>query len=155
MVIGALSEVSDLEVQEPDAATSQPYPDVDASRWSAAKIQWAKENDIVKGYPDGSFRPEKPVTRAELIAVLESAAQYANARRGQSSDLSLNQDTQSFTDISGHWGEPLIQKMSAYCGVASAYNEVGDSFYPNNPSERNYAAAATLRMYNCLAEPNS
>ena len=155
MVIGALSKVDDLQVQEPSTVTSQPYPDVDTSRWSAAKIQWAKDNQIVKGYPDGSFRPSQPVTRAELMAVLESAAKFANLTRGQTAELVANQGTQkSFSDISGHWGEPLIEKMSAYCGVASAYNEVGDSFFPNDPSERNYAAAATLRMHDCIKESN-
>lgn len=155
MVIGALDTVNDLQVQAPDAATIQPYPDVDSSRWSAAKIQWAKENQIVKGYPDGSFRPEQAVTRAELMAVLENAAKFANEKRGQTAELTNLQEPESFADISGHWGEELIQKMSAYCNVASAYNETGDSFFPNNPSGRNYAAAATLRMHNCLVEPNS
>ena len=155
MVIGALSTVDGLQVQAPEAATSQPYPDVDTSRWSAAKIEWAKENQIVKGYPDGTFRPEQPVTRAELMAVLESAAKFANTKRGQTAELASLQNPQSFADISGHWGEDLIQKMSAYCGVASPYNEAGDSFLPNDPSGRNYAAAATLRMQNCVAEPNS
>lgn len=154
MVIGALGTVGDLQVQAPDAATTQPYPDVTTSRWSAAKIQWAKENEIVKGYPDGSFKPENPVTRAELMAVLESAAKFANTKRGQTAELSQSQAPKSFTDISGHWGEQLIQRMSGYCGVASAYNETGDSFFPNNPSGRNYAAAATLRMHNCIAQPN-
>lgn len=154
MVIGALGTVGDLQVQAPDAATAQPYPDVTTSRWSAAKIQWAKENEIVKGYPDGSFKPENPVTRAELMAVLESAAKFANTTRGQTAELTQSQEPESFTDISGHWGEQLIEKMSGYCGVASAYNETGDSFFPNNPSGRNYAAAATLRMHNCIAQPN-
>lgn len=155
MVIGALDTVSDLQVQAPDAATNQPYPDVDTSRWSAAKIQWAEENDLVTGYPDGTFRPEQPVTRAELMAVLENAAKFAKEQRGQTAELTNLQDPESFSDISGHWGEDLIQKMSAYCNVASAYNETGDSFFPNNPSERNYAAAATLRMHSCIAEPTS
>ncbi|WP_144866688.1 DUF3747 domain-containing protein [Hyella patelloides] len=155
MVIGALDTVPDLQAQAPDAATIQPYPDVTSSRWSAAKIQWAKENQIVKGYPDGSFRPEQPVTRAELMAVLENAAKFASTTRGQTAELVTTKETTSFADISGHWGEQLIQQMSAYCGVASAYNETGDSFLPNDPSGRNYAAAATLRMHNCVAEPSS
>lgn len=155
MVFGALETVDNLQVQAPEMVTNQPYPDVDPSRWSAAKIEWAKENEIVKGYPDGTFRPDKPVTRAELMAVLESAAKFANLKQGESAELANLQEPESFSDISGHWGEQLIQKMSAYCDVASPYNEVGDSFYPNNPSERNYAAAATLRMHHCVTKSES
>ncbi|MGL4879640.1 MAG: DUF3747 domain-containing protein, partial [Waterburya sp.] len=77
MVYGALDIIDTLPVQVPSVPT-QPYPDVQSSRWSANKIQWAKENQIVKGYPDGSFKPDKPVTRAELTAVLENAAKFAN-----------------------------------------------------------------------------
>jgi hypothetical protein len=40
--------------------------------------------------------------------------------------------------------------MSAYCGVASPLNETGNAFNPNQAARRNYAAAATLRMLNCI-----
>ena len=150
MVIGALSTVNDLQIQTPDVATTQSYPDVASDRWSAAKIQWAQENKIVKGYEDGSFRPEQPVTRAELMAVLEGAAKFVNTRRGTAPELSLQSTATSFDDLAGHWAENKVQTMSGFCQVASPYNEVGNSFYPNNPAGRNYAAAATLRMHNCI-----
>jgi len=38
--------------------------------WAAQSIAWAKERGLMKGYPDGSFHPDKPVTRAELAVVL-------------------------------------------------------------------------------------
>ena len=155
MVIGALSTVSDLQIQTPDVATTQSYPDVASDRWSAAKIQWAQENDIVKGYEDGSFRPEQPVTRAELMAVLEGAAKFVNTRRGVASELSLQSTPTNFDDLAGHWAENKVQTMSGFCQVASPYNEVGTSFYPNNPAGRNYAAAATLRMHNCITVNSS
>ena len=154
MVIGALSTVSDLQIQTPDFATAQSYPDVARDRWSAAKIQWAQENKIVKGYEDGSFRPEQPVTRAELMAVLEGAAQFVNIRRGKVPELNLQTTATNFDDLSGHWAQDKVQTMSSFCQVASPYNEVGSSFYPNNPSGRNYAAAATLRMHNCIVNPS-
>ena len=40
--------------------------------------------------------------------------------------------------------------MSGYCGVASPLNEAGTAFAPDQPGLRNYAAAATLRMLNCV-----
>ena len=145
MAFGALETVDGLELDAPDVPT-QPYPDVPSDRWSANKIQWAKENDIVKGYPDGSFQPGNPVTRAELVVVLQNVAKYAK----QGSELEANQDPISFADTTNHWGAETIQTMSAYCGVASPYKEVGDSFNPDSPAERDYAAAATLRTHGCL-----
>jgi hypothetical protein len=152
MIIGALDAVPDLKQKMaiPSQIAATPYPDVQVSRWSAAKIEWAKQNQIVKGYPDGSFKPDKPVTRAELIAVLRRAAEFAKVQRGQSPELTAAQSPMTFLDTNGHWGEPLISQMSSYCRVASPLNETGNSFYPNRSSGRDYAAAATLRMSNCL-----
>jgi hypothetical protein len=44
--------------------------------------------------------------------------------------------------------------MSSYCEVASPLNETGSSFFPNSSAQRNYAAAATLRMMNCVKTGN-
>lgn len=150
MVIGAVGTIPNVSAQAPASASQNPYPDVVASRWSASKIQWAKDNQIVKGYPDGTFRPQTPVTRAELMAVLESTAKFVSKQQGKAL---TSQNAQAFADISGHWGEDLITKLSGYCQVASPFNEVGNNFLPNEPSGRNYAAAATLRMHGCLTEP--
>ncbi|MEM6611421.1 MAG: S-layer protein, partial [Cyanobacteria bacterium P01_C01_bin.72] len=87
------------------------------------------------------------VTRAELVAVLQNVAKFA-----QQGELEINQEATSFADIDNHWGAQTISTMSAYCGVASPYKEIGDSFNPDSPAERDYAAAATLRTRNCLTE---
>ena len=134
----------------PASPSSNPFPDVPASRWSAAKIQWAKANNVVSGYPDGQFRPTQPVTRAELMAVMKKAAEYGKAKRGLSSALGQKQTPTAFSDTTGHWANALIRQMSGYCGIASPLNEQGSAFAPNSASLRNYAAAATLRTLNCI-----
>ena len=39
--------------------------------WAKASIEWAKEKGLIKGYPDGSFKPNNPLTRAEACAMFE------------------------------------------------------------------------------------
>lgn len=39
--------------------------------WAEKEIRRCMERGILKGYPDGSFQPDQPVTRAELAAVLD------------------------------------------------------------------------------------
>ncbi|MEM8721222.1 MAG: DUF3747 domain-containing protein [Cyanobacteria bacterium P01_G01_bin.39] len=151
MVYGALETIDSVNLKPASTVPTQPYPDVESTRWSATKIQWAKENEIVKGYPDGSFKPGTPVTRAELIAVLQNVAKFANLKQGQTAELLANQEPTNFSDIANHWGATTIQTMSAYCGVASPAQEVGDSFLPDTPAQRDYAAAATLRIHDCLS----
>lgn len=51
----------------------QPEPEIvdDISgHWAEKDIRWCMEHGLMQGYPDGSFQPDKPVTRAELAAVL-------------------------------------------------------------------------------------
>ena len=155
MVYGAIESIDSVNLEPASSVPTQPYPDVESSRWSASKIQWAKENDIVKGYPDGTFQPDTPVTRAELIVVLENAAKFAKMKQGESAQLVTNQEPTNFSDISNHWGAETIQAMSAYCGVASPVQEVGDNFDPDTPAQRDYAAAATLRTHDCLTVNNT
>ena len=150
MVYGALETIDSVNLEPPTSVPTQPYPDVESSRWSASKIQWAKESEIVKGYPDGSFKPGTPVTRAELIAVLQNMAKFANIRQDKPAELTTNLEPTSFSDTANHWGATTIQTMSSYCKVASPYQEKGNAFNPDTPSGRNYAAAATLRTHDCL-----
>lgn len=150
MVLEALETLPGANLTLPAQASGRPYPDVDASRWSAAKIQWARDNNIIKGYTDGSFRPAQPVTRAELMAVERRAAEFAKTLQGQQPTLNPTQTATQFSDTQGHWAADLISQMSSYCKVASPLNETGTAFVPNAEAKRNYAAAATLRMLNCV-----
>ncbi len=38
--------------------------------WAEEAIRWCMAHELMQGYPDGSFQPDKPVTRAELATVL-------------------------------------------------------------------------------------
>ncbi|HEY9668329.1 MAG TPA: DUF3747 domain-containing protein, partial [Coleofasciculaceae cyanobacterium] len=150
MVIEALGKLPGANIQIPTQVASRPYPDVDASRWSAAKIQWARDNKIISGYTDGTFRPTQPVTRAELMAVERRAAEFAKTLQGGQPTLTPTQQPIQFSDTQGHWAASLINQMSSYCRVASPLNETGTTFVPDAQARRNYAAAATLRMLNCV-----
>jgi len=48
----------------------QPVDDV-SGHWAKGSIEWAKDRGLIKGYPDGSFKPNNPLTRAEMCAVME------------------------------------------------------------------------------------
>ena len=48
----------------------QPVDDV-TGHWFTPSVEWAREKGLVKNYPDGSFKPNNPLTRAEACAILE------------------------------------------------------------------------------------
>lgn len=48
----------------------QPVDDV-TGHWAEKSIRRCIERGLLRGYPDGSFQPDKPVTRAELAVILD------------------------------------------------------------------------------------
>lgn len=132
------------------AATSNPFPDVPADRWSAAKIQKAASMGLVEGYSNGTFRPTQPVTRAELMAIMAKATRY---RTGLET-LAPNGPGKTILDVEEHWAVRQIADLSYFCGIATPLNEVGTNFVPDQAANRNYAAAAMVRLLDC-AQLNS
>ena len=53
----------------PETGTAD-FSDVAPERYYAQAVAWAAEKGIVKGYGDGTFGPENPVTREQLVAIL-------------------------------------------------------------------------------------
>ena len=51
--------------------TAGRFTDIDGTEWYAGAVENCVLEGIVEGYPDGTFRPEKYVTRAELAAVID------------------------------------------------------------------------------------
>lgn len=56
--------------QPEPAKPVEPEADDVTGHWSEDAIRWCMAHELMTGYPDGSFRPDKPVTRAELSTVL-------------------------------------------------------------------------------------
>jgi spore germination protein YaaH len=52
------------------AVTAPPYRDVPAERWSAPAVAALSGRGVVDGFDDGTFRPQAPITRAEMAALL-------------------------------------------------------------------------------------
>jgi hypothetical protein len=142
----------------PTQISTNPFADVDKTRWSAPQIQYLKDLGIVRGYPDRTFHPTRTVTRAELIVMLQAADRYLvefrgnwDGRRPYTQPVPLN-----FSDIQNHWARATITEMSGNCHtgqVATPLNETGTQFAPNTVAQRDYAAAAIVREVRCLSVP--
>jgi hypothetical protein len=75
-----------------------------AGNWAEPFIKALVEKDIIKGYPDGTFKPDQPVTRAEFAALLNKAF-----------DLKPIRAARKFKDVpKKYWATEVIQK--AYQG---------------------------------------
>ena len=83
---------------------SQPatYTDLSVGHWAYQMIGSAQAAGIVSGYPDGSFKPDQEVSRAEMVAMINRAFAY----KGSGGD-------RTFTDLTpDHWAYQDIQKAA-------------------------------------------
>jgi len=79
--------------------------------WASRCIQELANRGIVGGYPDGSFRPNNPVTRAEFAALVDRAFLTGSGARGGA----------TFRDVSRNfWAYDAINQ-AAGAGFLSGY----------------------------------
>lgn len=70
-----------LALSVPLAAAAEAFPDIGKSPFKA-QIEELRSEGILSGYPDGTFRPEQPVNRAEFLKVaLGGSPVVENAKR--------------------------------------------------------------------------
>ncbi|MDR0813902.1 MAG: S-layer homology domain-containing protein [Oscillospiraceae bacterium] len=88
----------------PAPAQTTGFSDVPAGEWYTKPVYWAKENGVVSGYPDGTFGPDRPITRAELVVVL-----YGYARKIEGKDVSGGTEL-TFADTAdiGAWAQTAV-----------------------------------------------
>ena len=85
------------------SAWARSFPDVQ-NHWAQGCIQHLSDRRILSGYPDGNFRPDRPVTRAEFATVIDAA--FATPTRSQS--------TRNFNDVPpSHWAISAIRATAA------------------------------------------
>jgi parallel beta-helix repeat protein len=93
------------------------FPDV-PGHWAQAYIEALAAMDVIGGFPDGTYRPNDPVTRAQFAAILNKAFNPAPKRTG------IN-----FTDVERtFWGRTAIEAVYRG-GFLSGYP--GGTFRPN------------------------
>lgn len=113
------------------------FSDVPAAHKNAIAIQTIKDAGIVSGYGDSSFKPDKPVSRAEALAIVLKAVGIATQKSSQKIP---------FTDVTENmWFFPMIQKGFAM-GKLKGYED--KTFRPQNPVTLPEALALTLSFFN-------
>lgn len=106
------------------------FPDVGESKWYQSAVGFAQQCGIISGLPDGSFQPDRTITRAEFVAIL---ARYEDG------DPTVSNP---YPDVpSTHWASGAI----AYAKEAGLVLGMPDGkFYPDQPITR----AEAVRILN-------
>lgn len=122
----------------PQAVAATNFPDVSASDPHYQAIQYLRDRTILNGYPDGLFRPDGIVTRAEIIKIAANGAGIAT--------VSFATQNSSFPDVANN--HPLKQfiNWAQTTGVVKGYSD--GSFRPEAGVTRGEAAKILLKINN-------
>ncbi len=99
------------------------FSDVPSDYWAAPFIQALGDRGVIRGFPDGRFRPNDPITRAQFAVLVDQAFDQPTVRSAI-----------RFRDVpSSYWAASTIQ--TAYTeGFLSGYP--GNVFNPAQPMPR-------------------
>lgn len=124
-----------LGAAEDTASSSKQFSDVPASHWASKYISQVSAAGLLNGYPEGTFRPEVKVTRAEVSAVIYN---YLG--------LTPQADAHGFSDVaSSYWANDFITAVNAK-GLITGFEN--GTFQPRKELTR----AETVTVLNRLFE---
>ena len=109
------------------------FTDVAADAWYNNAISTLAKAGALSGYEDGTFRPDQPITRAELVKIAMSF--YGT----------LNSSSDAFNDIGEHWAAAFING-AADLGFVNGYGD--ETFQPDRYVTRAEAIKIINRTLN-------
>ncbi|MGE5552012.1 MAG: S-layer homology domain-containing protein [Bacteroidota bacterium] len=103
-------------------AETTPFSDA-AKHWARKEIATLVQSGIIEGYPDGTFRPDKAITRAEMVAMLDRLMRVGTKEQVFGEDW-----TPSYPDVpKSHWAFRLVEIARRLDYLPPSY---GTSFLP-------------------------
>lgn len=120
-----------------DASESQ-FSDVNEGDWYTAYVKFLSNAGIVNGYEDGTFGPNKPITRAEFATIASRFFELENGKDNNFPDVADN-----------HWAKDFIDS-AAIKGWLVGYED--GTFRPDQPIKRSEAVTIINRMLNRVAD---
>ncbi|MDY5339533.1 MAG: S-layer homology domain-containing protein [Intestinimonas sp.] len=120
--------------------TAATFGDMAAGAWYGTGVSWAAAREIAKGYGDGRFGVNDPVTREQLAAILYRYARY----KGE--DVSVGEDTNliGFKDAGqvSEWAAPAVRWA---VGVGLLKGDAAGCLRPLDQAARSEFAALLMR----------
>ena len=121
------------------------FRDVPSSAYYRTAVAWAVRRGIVEGFPDGTFRPDLPVSRQQLAAFLWRYAKLEGADSGERALLRGYRDADS---VSAYAREPMSWALRT--GILQGTKE--GELLPHGHAARGQTAVLLERFRQLLEE---
>lgn len=118
-----------LLAAKPPVTESQ-FSDVSLSKWYGTAVNALAKSGVLSGYKDGTFLPDKTITRAEFVTALTRC-------------FSLSAGTASFTDVpETHWAYPYIAAATSMKWISG----VGDGLFQPDRGIKRCEAVTVMNL---------
>ncbi|NOV04410.1 S8 family peptidase [Paenibacillus planticolens] len=112
------------------------FSDMDTAHWAYEYVAKALQADIVGGYPNGTFGPDRTLTRMEMTQMLARSMNMTGKKRGNS----------PFKDVDeSYWGIGILKQMWAD-GWVAGYPD--GTFHPDEQATRAEFVSMLLKVMN-------
>ena len=109
------------------------FSDVPSNTWYYEGVTYCSNKGLVSGYKDGTFQPNRSITRAELAVICSQGLNLTE------------QGANTFSDVkSSDWFAPYVLKCSK-AGIMKGYEN--GKFNPNYAVSREQAAVVAAQVY--------
>lgn len=126
------------------------FTDVEPGAWCAGAIEWAADKEIVTGYADGTFKPNAPITRAQMCAIIARYLDYYTKKH----DVTYSQKGKATTLVDQDQVPSYATAAVRTCQRYALINGYADgTFRPQAYSTRAHVAAIIYRL--AMLEPVS
>jgi hypothetical protein len=133
--------VAPLMTATPSLAQTR-FSDVPSNYWAAPFIQQLSQRGVIAGFPDGTFRPNDPVTRAQFASMLTSAF----SRTPQRQPI-------TFVDVPSNFWASHVIRQAYTTGFLSGFP--GNRFEPNQVIPRQQVLVALANGLNYSPTANT
>ena len=113
------------------------FTDIPEKTWYEDSVYWAAENSVVNGYEDGTFRPNRKITREEMCAILDRLL-TALGKEIEPAELTFDD-----TDDIGEWALDSVARL-VQTGIIRGQGN--NRFAPASTATRAEAAAVLHRL---------
>lgn len=98
--------------------------------WAQKNIEELVASGAIAGYPDGTFKPDQGISRAEFATIVVKAFKIPE------------KNGKVFNDTANHWAKNFIATAAAH-GIVSGYSDT--AFGPNDPITREQMAVMIVK----------
>ena len=139
MFITILGRLAGAETKESDV-----FPDIKKNSWYSGYVGWAVEAGVVKGYDDGTFKPNKSLSRQEMAVAVDRFITYLDCR------MTTGGGMWNFTDQKkvASWAKDSLAVLRN-SGVVEG-DQYGN-FNPKNNITRAEAATIIMKLQKAIA----